>query len=65
MSAGAETEPVTMTITEACRRHAGLNHSTLQIMCIRKQIRAQKVGKRWHIPVAELDRVFLGIKHRR
>lgn len=54
-----------MTISEACQRHRGLNHSTLQIMCIKKQIRARKVGKRWHIPVAELDRVFLGITPKR
>lgn len=49
-----------MTIQEACIRHAGVNQYKLRDMCIQQKIRAQKVGKLWHIPVAELDRVFLG-----
>lgn len=54
------TDNITMTVEESCKRHAGLKRSTLQGMCIKKQIRAQKIGKNWHIPVSELDRVFLG-----
>lgn len=53
-------EPVTITIKEALVRHSGVNAQKLQDMCIQKKIRAVKLGKCWHIPVAELDRVFLG-----
>lgn len=51
---------VTLTIAEALKRHIGLAHSTLCQMCQSKRIKATKVGKNWHIPVRELDRVFLG-----
>jgi hypothetical protein len=52
---------LTVTIEEACLRHSGMKHSTLRKICIQNQIKAQKVGKCWHVPVQELDRIFLGI----
>ena len=53
-------DPVTLTIKEACQRHAGLKASTLRMLCLKKKIRAVQVGKNWHIAVKELDRVFVG-----
>ena len=53
-------EPVAMTTSEACKRYLGLKATTIKNMCLKKQIKATKVGKKWFIPVAELDRVFLG-----
>jgi excisionase family DNA binding protein len=58
-------EPVAMTTKEACKRYLGLKATTLKDMCLRKQIKATKVCNKWFIPVAELDRVFLGIKPER
>lgn len=55
-----EMEPVTLSIKLAVLRHPGITEKRLQKMCQLKQIRGQKVGKYYHIPVAELDRVFLG-----
>lgn len=56
-----EEQGVTYTIEAAVKRHVGAKHSTLRIMCIRKEIKAVKVGKVWHIPATELDRVFRGM----
>lgn len=30
----------------------------LRQQCLRKKIRASKVGRKWHIPVEELDTLF-------
>ncbi len=51
-----------MTVEEACERHKGITPAQMQHLCLQGKIRAQKVGKYWHIPVVELDRVFLGVK---
>jgi len=53
-------EPLSYTVPEACKRHAGLKADTLRLMCQRNQIRATKVGACWHIPAKELDLMFLG-----
>lgn len=55
-------QALTMTIPEILKRHVGLKRSTLQRMCILQEIRAQKVGKLWHVEVKELNRVFLGVR---
>ena len=52
--------PITMTIPEVVKRHAGISADNLRDMCLRRELRALKIGKAWHIPVTELDRVFLG-----
>lgn len=57
-------EALTITLDEACLRHVGLKRSILRLMCIRGTIKAMKVGKTWHVPIAELDRVFMGINTR-
>ena len=49
---------LTMTIKDACERHAGVKPCLLRNMCLRKKIRGKFIGNRWHIPVTELDRVF-------
>lgn len=58
-------EPVAMTTKEACKRYLGLKPTALKDMCLKKQLKATKVRNKWFIPVAELDRVFLGVKPER
>jgi phage anti-repressor protein len=54
--------PVTLSIEKALLRYEGVNAQFLRTACITKKLKAKKIANIWHIPIAELDLMFLGIR---
>jgi excisionase family DNA binding protein len=64
MSTPAVREPQALTIADAARR-LGVHRETLRAAIERGEVPAARLGRRWLVPVAALDRLLAGLSSNR